>query len=123
MPQEVDSQPALKIALDSISASVVETASKDADDCTTLEQVEIRRGKAEVDSCVSDTSARKEYAKKIFGLTCIWVAAIYLLLLFQGFEYYGFKLSEKVLLAAIGSTTANIVGVFLIVTRYFFPKK
>jgi hypothetical protein len=56
-------------------------------------------------------------------LTCIWIAGIYALMLLEGFAYWAFHLSDSIMLAAIGSTTANIIGVFLIVTRYFFPKK
>lgn len=118
-----DANPHSKIALDSISATIVESAPKDADDCTTLEELEVKKGKAELESYQSDTEARKEYAKKIFTLTCAWVIGIYVLLILQGFGTNGFRLSDNVLLAAIGSTTANIIGVFLIVTRYFFPKK
>jgi hypothetical protein len=113
-----------KLNLEAISAGpAIENASDDSDDCTTLEQLDILKGKAELDSFISDTGARKEYARKIFGLTCLWVGGIYLLLLFQGFHYNEFRLSDNVMLAAIGSTTGNIIGVFLIVTRYFFPKK
>ena len=123
MTLENESKNPVKLSLDLINANVIEMVSEEPDDCTTLEQAELLQKKAEIDSYKSDTVARKEYAKKIFGLTCAWVGAIYLLLLLQGFNYSGFKLSDNVLLAAIGSTTANIIGVFLIVTRYFFPKK
>lgn len=123
MPPDAESAAPVKLALEAISAIAVENVPDDADDCTTQEQLEILKGKAELESFKSDTGARKEYAKRIFGLTCIWVGGIYILLLLQGFGTNGFRLSDNVLLAAIGSTTANIVGVFLIVTRYFFPKK
>lgn len=123
MPPNGDSLAPAKLRLDAINIRPVENVPDDPDDCTTLEQVEILKGKAEVESVRFDTQARKEYAKKIFLLTCLWVCGIYALMLFQGFGFKGFKLSDNVVLAAIGSTTANIVGVFLIVTRYFFPKK
>jgi hypothetical protein len=122
VPPQSEDKPLSALALDSINAAVVERAAVDADDCTTLEQIEILKGKAELASFNQDTGERKRYAKNIFILTCLWVGGIYVLLLLQGFGLH-FRLGENVLLAAIGSTTANIIGVFLIVTRYFFPKK
>jgi hypothetical protein len=123
MPPEDEPLNPENIALDSINTAAVDTVSDEPDDCTTLEQYELLKKKAELDSYTSDTASRKEYAKKIFVLTCLWVGGIYVLLLFQGFGYNGFRLGDSVMLAAIGSTTANIIGVFLIVTRYFFPEK
>ena len=123
MPPDDALQTGGKISLESINATALEAVSDEPDDCTTLEQFELLQKKAELDSFKLDTASRKEYAKKIFVLTCLWVGGIYLLLIFQGFSYRNFRLSDSVMLAAIGSTTANIIGVFLIVTRYFFPKK
>jgi hypothetical protein len=73
-----------------------------------------------------DQNERKKYAHRSFVLCCVWICAIYILLMFAGFgsyRHFHFVLSEHVLLAAIGSTTANLLGVFLIVIRYVFPKK
>jgi hypothetical protein len=122
MSQGDDGHPT-RLSLDLINSSAVDAAPRDADACTTTEEIALARGKAEIASFTQDTGERKKYAKNIFILTCAWVAGIYIILLFQGFGLSGFKLSDSVLLAAIGSTTANIIGVFLIVTRYFFPKK
>jgi hypothetical protein len=67
-----------------------------------------------------DIRARKKYAFRIFALVASWITAILAILLVQGFGYKGFHLSDNVLLAAIGSTTANIIGVLLIVIKYLF---
>ena len=69
---------------------------------------------------------RRTYAKRIFTLCCGWVCAIFVLLMFSGFGHYQhfhFSLSDRVILAAIGSTTINIIGVFLIVVRFIFHDK
>ena len=69
---------------------------------------------------------RRKYAHRIFVLCCSWVCAIFILLMFAGFGSYAhfrFYLSEPVILAAIGSTTVNIIGVFLIVVRFIFHDK
>jgi hypothetical protein len=111
-----------------INASAVEAVPEEPDAQANLEKsdVELDQKRAELDSFRQDTGERKKYAKNIFILTCIWVSGIYILMLFEGFGglwHWAFKLSEPIMLAAIGSTTANIVGVFLIVARYFFQKK
>jgi hypothetical protein len=124
MPLPSDEKPLSKLALESINSAFVDRAGVDPDDCTTEEQVALAKRKAELDSFRQDTEARKSYARRIFTLTCFWVAGIYILLLLQGFgRAINFSLGDNILLAAIGSTTANIIGVFFIVTRYFFPKK
>ncbi len=69
---------------------------------------------------------RRTYANRIFTLCCGWVCAIFVLLMFSGFGHYQhfhFSLSDRVILAAIGSTTINIIGVFLIVVRFIFHDK
>jgi hypothetical protein len=124
MPEQSDPPAAdSTILLDSIKDAVVAAASDEPDDCTTQEQYDQARRREELESSKQDREERKKHADNIFILTCSWVVGIYLLLIFQGFQYNGFRLTDHVILAAIGSTTANIVGVFLIVTRYLFPKR
>lgn len=67
---------------------------------------------------------RRTYAKKLFVLLCAWVSGIYLLLIFQGMGKIGslsFFLDDKVLMAAIGSTTVNVIGLFYVVAKYLYP--
>ena len=126
MPQSKSDFEKIKsrmLPLEAINASMMDAVSHEPDECTTQEQVDIQTRWTKLSSYIQDTSERKKYAKRAFGLTCIWISGIYILLVLQGFTYKGFHLSESVLLAAIGSTTANVIGVFLIVTRYFFPNK
>jgi hypothetical protein len=75
-----------------------------------------------------DTNERKKYAKWLLVLACTWIVIVALLLTLQGFCSHGcgsvkFSLDDSVLLAAIGSTTANIVGILYVVAKYLFPKK
>lgn len=64
---------------------------------------------------------RKIYAACIFGLVFIWLAGVYVMLILEGFHYRGFDLTEKEILAAITSTTANIIAVLVIIVKYLFP--
>jgi hypothetical protein len=75
-----------------------------------------------------DTEERKKYARRFLYLACAWVVVVATVLLAQGFCSRGcgavrFALSDAVLLAAIGSTTANIFGILYVVANYLFPKK
>jgi hypothetical protein len=69
-----------------------------------------------------DIEERKKYAHRIFVLICFWIGAVFLLLIAVGVGYH-FALSNSVLLAVIGSTTVNVLGIFYIVTHYLFPKR
>ena len=78
--------------------------------------------KAKIDELVQNRTERKLYASRIFKLVCWWLAVIGLMLFLQGFGgLIGFTLPASVLITAIGSTTATVIGIFLIVTRYLFP--
>jgi len=63
---------------------------------------------------------RKGYALGIFSLVIFWLIGIFALLVLQGFGAWGFHLDSSILLAAIGSTTANIIGVLLIIVKFIF---
>ena len=85
-----------------------------------------------------DREERAKYAGKLFRLICAWLASVYLILLCNGIEYeevyfkekssletevvykLDFNLSEPVLLALIGGTTINVLGLFVIVANYLF---
>jgi hypothetical protein len=75
-----------------------------------------------------DIEERKKYAKFFFVLACFWLGAITGLLLLQGFgpSLLGstpFKLADTVILAVIGSTTVNVLGILYVVATYLFPKR
>ncbi len=75
-----------------------------------------------------DIDERKKYARRFFILACFWLVAITVLLVLQGFGsfWFGlmpFKLADTVLLAVIGSTTVNVLGILYVVANYLFPKR
>lgn len=89
-----------------------------------------------------DIKARKEYADKLYGLIKFWLIGIGFLIVFQGFtvdfiffstpsyslnfkDYFpiSFSLSDKVLIAILTGTTINVLGLFLVVARYFYKSK
>ncbi len=72
-----------------------------------------------------DLAERKSYARYIFVLICVWLLGMFILLLIQGFlsPHQWFALSDAVILAAIGGTTINVLGIFIVVVNYLFPRK
>jgi hypothetical protein len=52
-----------------------------------------------------------------------WLFVIGVVIMFQGFRLWGFGLEPEVIMALIGGTTTGIVGIFLIVSRYLFPRR
>lgn len=65
---------------------------------------------------------RKTYALWVFVLVVCWLIGIYAILILQGFHARGFELTEKVLIASIASTTANIIGILVIIVKYLFAQ-
>ncbi|MCD7721480.1 MAG: hypothetical protein LUI09_04550 [Prevotellaceae bacterium] len=61
---------------------------------------------------------RKNFAVVIFGMMCLYLAAVLVLVYMCGLS--AAALSDPVLVTLLGTTTANIIGLFAIVTRYLF---
>jgi hypothetical protein len=85
--------------------------------------LEEEQKKAEIGGTVQDIKERKKYAHRSFCLVAIWLVSIGVMIIFQGFKIKGFNLEPEVLMALIGGTTTGIVGIFLIVSRYLFPRR
>jgi len=68
-----------------------------------------------------DREQRKQFAGKLYWFLSIYMACVFLLLLLSGFRFIPFTLNEAVLLAMLGTTTANVVSIFIVVAKYLFP--
>jgi hypothetical protein len=108
-----------RLTIDQIT-SPARTVSKAPDPKTKAEEAELARYAAETKSLEQDTSERKKYAARIYWLLCGWLVMLFALLFCRGFLKA--DLSDKVLIAIITGTTANILGIFAIVVAYLFPK-
>jgi hypothetical protein len=106
------------------------------------EELALRKAELENVGLEADIAAREKYANRIYALIVGWLIAILIILLLQGFlvkrqitlnfplighrifrTAIHFELSAAVLLALIGGTTASVLGLFVIVANYFFPKR
>ena len=89
-------------------------------------RVAVKQQQSELRGYNQDTDERKRFASRIFTLTCAWLTIVMLVVLANGFGTAGlipFRLSDPIVLGLIGSTTLNIVGVFVVVANYLFPKR
>lgn len=99
----------------------------------------IEEEKAEI--LKQDRLERQKYAKYLFKLVCAWLLGVYSIIILGGLSASTiridvddiphleridglpkFELSDTVLLALIGGTTVNVLGLFIIVANYLFPK-
>ncbi|TGG96419.1 MAG: hypothetical protein ERJ67_00845 [Aphanocapsa feldmannii 277cV] len=71
---------------------------------------------------------RKQSADKLFKLIICWLASVMTFLFLAAFEvnwYWlkeiSFNISDNVLIALITSTTASVLGLYVIVAKWLFP--
>lgn len=78
-----------------------------------------------VTNLIQTLKQRKKYANRVYVLIFAWLVSIFALVLIAGTSsFFGickFSLSDNVLLAMIGSTTLNVIGIFIIVMKHLFP--
>lgn len=77
--------------------------------------------------------ARRTYTRNLFILTLFWLIVVVIFVSLTGFSYsslnnpkcvencVNFSLSDNVLIAFITSTTATVIGIFIIVATWLFP--
>jgi hypothetical protein len=86
-----------------------------------------RRKLAEIAQIESDTILKESYADKIFTLVSIWLGSVFLVVLFQGFGAWGWKVSDNVLISLVAGATTGVIGLLAAVLAYVFrapkPKK
>lgn len=125
-----------------VAGGVLKADPTDSDLAAFLRRAEWDMAREKVAGLIQDRGERKTYAGRIFYLICGWLILVGLVILLSGFSesapvlkigingivlvdfQWGssFKLSDPVLLAIVGSTTATVLGLFAIVANYLFPK-
>jgi len=70
-----------------------------------------------------DRTLRKEFGDKIYNFVAMYMFAVFFILVLSGISGNGFVLSDSVLITILGTTTANVIGILVIVTTYYFKNK
>lgn len=76
--------------------------------------------KEEIESLKQNREQRKVFAQKIYTSVCIYFVIILVLVYLIAFSCA--FLSDEVLIILISTTTANVIGLLVIVARYLFPR-
>lgn len=84
------------------------------------QQQELRRLTAEVDKLIQDNRGRLSFSRNIFLVTVLWLAFVMAVVVQCARGVW--KLSDSVLIALITTTTATVIGIFIIVANYLFNR-
>ena len=76
----------------------------------------------ELQGLQQDRQERKTYANRIYWLIVVWLGMLFVMLGIQGFKPLNFSIDDKVLITLITGTTVNVIGIFLVVANYLFPR-
>lgn len=101
-----------------IPEQIDKTVSVDADARTAKFQEQLQ--KARLRSFEQWIELKEKFSKQIFYLTIGWLIVVLAIVVFKGYELFGFDLSDNVIMTLIGSTTANILGLLVIILKYVF---
>lgn len=124
-PDQDDAKTRLseKLARAVIAANLNVSKQPDQETDTGVENLDDQRKRTENEGIKQDITERKKYATYFFLLSCAWLMLVAALLLLQGFGCWRFHLADAVILAAIGATTVNVLGILYVVANYLFPKR
>lgn len=69
-----------------------------------------------------DREQRKDFAERIFSFLVAYMMVVCFILFLSGITINHFYLSDTVLVTLLGTTTANVIGIFIVVAKYLFPQ-
>lgn len=91
----------------------------DTETTSEAKDLENARKEAELANLKQDVELRKTYSNRFFWLMCVYLLVVELFLIGAGLK--SLTLSDTVLVTLLSTTTANIVGILIVVARYIFP--
>lgn len=115
----------IKNVLDKISVKEINSRTNTPDNETKTAQEDLEKSyRAEIIKDIKQNrEEREKYARWTFRLVIGWIIVIFILIFFKGFSLSGFDLSDTVIVALIGGTTANIISVLVIIMNFLFPAR
>jgi hypothetical protein len=87
-----------------------------------IQKLQLEKLKLTNEAFRQDAGHRDEWARKLFPLCAGWLIAVVVVMGLEGFHLWGFHLDNSVVIAFIGTTTADVLGLGYIVVNYLFPK-
>jgi len=90
---------------------------------STRQELEIEELKEVVRGKKQDREQRKQFAYHIFAFICVYMAIVLVIVALAGLSAWGFSLTGGTLVTLLSTTTANVLGLFIIVAKYLFHAK
>lgn len=91
------------------------------DELQRLKKLVNERYKDESDHRKTIYDLRKKYIPKLFWMVVVWLIFVSLIVVFTALGCL--QLSDAVLIALITTTTATVLGIFVIVAKWLFPSQ
>jgi hypothetical protein len=83
--------------------------------------LELQLLKAQIRKFEDDNQGRREFSRSIFTVTVIWMFLVLMIVIQCANGKW--HLSDSVLIALITTTTATVIGIFIIVANYLFNRE
>lgn len=101
---------------------VSEVPSKIPDDFTarSLREIALERERTDLENIKDSFALSGKMATRIFWLVFFYLAVVFCIVIWQGIVCPEYRLSDKVLIALLTTTTVNIIGLLFLVIKYVF---
>ncbi len=83
--------------------------------------LELQLLKAQIRKFEDDNEGRREFSRNIFAVTVVWMFLVLMIVIQCAVGKW--RLSDSVLVALITTTTATVIGIFIIVANYLFNRE
>ena len=77
----------------------------------------------ELKELTQNRKERKKYALWLYVFLVGFNFLVFVIIFFEGFKCVNFILNNSVIITLLSATSANVIGIFVVVARYLFPKK
>lgn len=79
--------------------------------------------KEELKGRIQDREQRKEFAIQIYHFLCFYLSSVLFLVVLSATPLIKFELTEGIIITLLTTTTANIIGIFILVVKYLFATR
>lgn len=86
-----------------------------------LKLLDVNFREEELESRKQDREQRRRFARDIFWVVVAYLVIVLTVVFFDGFELT--NISDTVLVTLLGTTTANVIALLMIVVKYLFHTK